>query len=249
VGVAVKAPSDRTPGSGSLCFVTGQSPSTTTYPDDADLDGRTTLTSPTFDVSSFSDPRFGYWRWFFARKAATGQPDDSSWLAVLISNDNGTNWTTVDTLRGMHNRWEEATLHVRDFVTPTATVRLRFVANDLVSTTDAAIDDLSLYEGTSALGAPGGADTRLRFAAPWPNPSGGAVRFALQAPPTRSLTVEVVDLRGALVRRLHHGPASGPVELTWDGRDARGHAAPAGVYFAVARAGPEVTRARLVRLP
>jgi choice-of-anchor B domain-containing protein len=249
VGVPVKASSDRTPGSGTLCFVTGQSPATSTAPDDVDLDGRTSLTSPAFDLSSYSDPRIGYWRWFFARKAATGQPDDTSWLAVLISSDNGTNWTTVDTLRGMHNAWEEATLRVRDFVTPTATVRLRFVANDLGSTTDAAIDDLTLFEGTTALGAPGDADTRLRFAAPWPNPSADAVRFALQTPRTNSLTVEVVDLRGALVRRLHHGPASGPLELTWDGRDARGHAAPAGVYFAVARSGAEVTRARLVRLP
>ena len=249
-GVPVKPSSDRTPGSGSMCFVTGQSPSSSTAPDGPDLDGHTTLTSPVFNLSSYSDPRIGYWRWFFSRSGATGQPDDAAWLAVLISNNGGASWTTVDTVRGMHNAWEEATIRVRNFVTPTSAVRVRFVADDgLAAVVEAAIDDVTLYEGTSALDAPPHEDAQLRFASPWPNPSAGSVRFALRVPATRDLTVEVVDLRGGLVRRLHHGPANGPLELTWDGRDARGHAAAAGVYFAVARSGSETARARIIRLP
>lgn len=247
---AVKPGSDRTPGSGSMCFVTGQAEIGTLDPDDTDLDGHTTLTSPAYNLTSMSDPRIGYWRWFFSRHPATGQSDPSAWLAVLITNDDGAHWTPVDTLRGMHNTWEEVTIRVRDYVTPSAAVRVRFVADDgSFSTADAAIDDLTLFEGTSALDAPGGALSRLRFAAPWPNPGSGDVQFALQVPATRELTVEIVDLRGAVVRRLHHGPADGPVALTWNGRDARGGRAPAGVYFAVARTGSEVARARIVRLP
>jgi choice-of-anchor B domain-containing protein len=243
---------DRTPGSGMRCFVTGQADSHTVDPDNADLDGgKTTLTSPGYDLSSATDPVIGYWRWFYSHSLTTGHPDDFDWLAVMVSNDNGASWTKVDTVRGERNAWEEATIHVRDFVTPTATVRVRFVANDggANTTVEAAIDDLTLYDAAAAVGAPPPGSVRLEFAAPWPNPSAGEVRFALQVPQTTSLTVEIVDLRGALVRRLHRGPASGPVALTWDGRDARGHAAAAGVYFAVARAGAEVTRARIIRLP
>ena len=88
------------------------------------------LTSPAYDLSSLTDPRIGYWRWFHSRAAGTHQPDEFDWLAVLISSDDGTTWTTVDTVRGLHNQWEQVTVRVRDFVTPTSTVRLRFVAND-----------------------------------------------------------------------------------------------------------------------
>jgi choice-of-anchor B domain-containing protein len=247
----VKPWEDRTPGSGTRCFVTGQADSHAVDPDSTDLDGRTTLTSQPLNLTFSSDPLIGYWRWFYSRSLATGQPDDFDWLAVLISNDNGVSWTTVDTLRGMHGQWQEAAIRVRDYVTPSAQVRVRFVASDggANTTVEAAIDDLTLYDRPVTLETPGSGATTLRFAAPWPNPGSGRVRFALSVPTTRALTVEILDLRGARVRRLHDGPAAGPLELSWDGRDQHGHATAAGVYFAVARAGGEVARARLVRLP
>lgn len=251
-GQQVKPWADRTPGTGTNCFVTGQAESHDVDPDNADLDGgRTTLTSPAWHLGYGVDPTIGYWLWFYSRSLATGHPDDFDWLAVQISNDDGATWTAVDTVRGMHNAWEHRTLRVRDFVTPSEMVRIRFVANDggANTTVEAGIDDVSLWDAASAVGAPGGTDTHLRFAAPWPNPSHGRVRFALQVPHTSSLTVEIVDVRGAVVRRLHHGPAGGPLDLTWDGRDARGNAARAGVYFAVARTGAELTRAQIIRLP
>ena len=249
-GVQVKPWNDRTPG-GSRCFVTGQADSHSVDPDSTDLDGRTTITSPPLNVTFSGDPVIGYWRWFFSRSLATGQPDDFDWLAVLISNNNGTSWTSVDTVRGMRNQWQEAAIRVRDYVTPSAQVRVRFVVNDggANTTVEAAIDDLVLYDRAVTLETPQSGATRLRFAAPWPNPGAGRVRFALSVPATRALTVEIVDLRGARVRRLHDGPATGPLELSWDGRDERGNATAAGVYFAVARSGAETARARLVRLP
>ena len=250
-GQPVKPWDDRTPGDATRCFVTGQADSNAVDPDSTDLDGRTTLTSPPLNVTFAGDPVIGYWRWFYSRSLTTGQHDNFDWLAVLISNDNGITWTSVDTVRGMHNQWQEASIRVRDHVTPSTQVRVRFVASDggENTTVEAAIDDLTIYDMAAVLEAPQSRGTRLRFAAPWPNPGAGQVRFALAVPATRALTVEIVDLRGARVRRLHHGPASGPLELSWDGRDERGNATAAGVYFAVARAGAEVARARLVRLP
>jgi hypothetical protein len=250
-GQQVKPWSDRSPGTATRCFVTGQADSHTVDPDNADLDGRTTLTSPAWHLSYASEPMIGYWRWFYSRSLVTGQPDDFDWLAVLISNDNGATWTAVDTVRGTHNAWEQRTIRVRDFLTPGELMRVRFVAQDggANTTVEAGIDDVTLWDAAVAVGTPPDGQARLQFAAPWPNPSAGTVRFALQVPQAKSLTVEIVDLRGALVRRLHRGPASGQVALTWDGHDVRGRAAPAGVYFAVARAGSEVTRARIVRLP
>ena len=89
-----------------------------------DVDGgRTTLTSPRFDLSYIADPVVGYWRWFF-----TDINEVHDWLAVSVSNDDGQTWVPADTLRGLHNHWAQDSVRVRDFVTPTPFMRVRFVA-------------------------------------------------------------------------------------------------------------------------
>jgi hypothetical protein len=250
-GSQIKPWSDRTPGTASRCFVTGQAPSHTVNPDDYDLDGRTTLTSPAFDLTFASDPVIGYWRWLYSMHAGTGQPDPNDWLAVLLSNDNGATWTSVDTLRGQHNVWQEASIRVKDFVTPTAQVRVRFVAAELGagSTAEAAIDDLILHDAALALGVPEGGVNSLHFAPPWPNPARGPVRLSLAIPAASDVTVEIVDVHGRVVRRLHEGRAAGgPLAMVWDGRDQRGRSTVSGVYFAIARTPAGTARARIVRL-
>ena len=62
------------------------------------------------------------------------------------------------------------------------------------------------------------------------------------------MRLEVYDLRGRLVRRLvAESRAAGRVEVTWDGRDEQGVAAPSGTY--VARlAAPGVVASRKMQL-
>lgn len=83
-----------------------------------------------------------------------------------------------------------------------------------------------------------------------PNPSRGGVtaRLSLPGEGLRHVTVDVYDVHGARVANVRDG-AAGPGELSvsWDGRDADGHDAPAGVYFVRATAGGQtVTRKALV---
>jgi hypothetical protein len=83
-----------------------------------------------------------------------------------------------------------------------------------------------------------------------PNPWHGArtVRFTL--PAAGEARLELLDVMGRQVRTLVAGvlPA-GPHERTWDGRDERGHPAPAGLYFVRLRAGRETLTERFVQLP
>ena len=84
-----------------------------------------------------------------------------------------------------------------------------------------------------------------------PSPARGAepsrVSFALRA--AARVTVDVLDLRGARVRRLLDAAIpAGSGGCAWDGRDAAGRAAPAGVYFVRLVAGDTVDQGRLVRL-
>jgi choice-of-anchor B domain-containing protein len=237
---------DRSPPPGTMCFITGQG----TNPSDigqSDVDGgRTTLTTPPFDLTAIADPKMAYWRWFY------GDGGEDDWLATLISN-NGTTWVPVDTVRGVQNHWRERIVRVADYVTPTNQVRLRFVAADLGNGTivEAGIDDLSIYDAQPVTAIPAASVTsRLAMRAPAPNPSSGRVELAVELPAAGSADVEVLDLAGRALRALHRGDApAGVLTLAWDGSDGRGRPVPAGLYFVRVRAGGAVALARLVRIP
>jgi hypothetical protein len=68
----------------------------------------------------------------------------------------------------------------------------------------------------------------------FPNPFNATtvIPIDLTAAGARRLQVEIRDLLGRTVVRLHDGPAAaGRVELRWDGRDADGRVAASGVYL------------------
>jgi hypothetical protein len=235
---------DHSPGSASMCWVTGQSPdSTNIYSGDVDA-GRTSLTTPAFNMTGMAIPTIGYWRWFasyYPIGLSNGHngPDPDDFLITLISNDNGSNWTVVDTTRGLENHWKERAVRVADYVTPTTQVKLRFVAAELgapgVDTAcEAAIDDLTLYDAANLpVGVPPARGAGVSFRAPWPNPAAGDVRLVLDLPERGDVNVEVADVTGRRIATLYRGTASaGPLTLAWDGRDATGREAPAGLYFA-----------------
>jgi choice-of-anchor B domain-containing protein len=243
----VQPAADRTPGTGSMCFVTGQG-TTPDVPWDGNVDrGATTLTSPDLDVAAMADPAIGWWRWFHT------DGDGNDWLVTRVSNDAGATWTTVDTLRGQHNRWESRFFRVRDHVTSSSRVRVRFVANDggASSLVEAAIDDVITFDlATPAVGiAEPAAPRDLAFRPPTPNPARATVRLELEVPAAGRVEVEVVDLAGRRVRTLHRGSApAGRMSLSWDGRDESGRVASAGLYFVRAASGPSSAETRIVRL-
>lgn len=220
--------------------------------------GRTTLTSAALDATGMTVPTVSFWRWFcsywpLGTSSGTGGPEPGDYLAVLISNDNGVNWTPVDTTRGDENHWEERTIRVADYVTPTSQVRLRFVAHDVSpgSIVEAGVDDLTMFDAASAaLGVtPPRPIARLAFRPASPNPAAGRVTLVLEVPASGELEVDLVDVTGRRVRELHRGLASaGPLTLGWDGRDGEGRPAPAGLYFARARAGNVAAHTRVIRI-
>jgi hypothetical protein len=97
-------------------------------------------------------------------------------------------------------------------------------------------------------GARGGA-YRFALGRARPNPSGGAMDIPITLARRSPVRLRIVDPQGRLVREIATEPlAPGPHALRWDGTDRRGRPAPSGVYFAVARAGSDAARQRLVLL-
>lgn len=102
----------------------------------SDVDGGPTrLISRAFDLSGIADPYLGYARWI----SSTGDEP----MQVDISSDNGVSWVSAASHASL-GEWQLETLHVSDFVTPSAQTRLRFSVMDSGNITEAGIDFLRI---------------------------------------------------------------------------------------------------------
>lgn len=128
------------------CYLTGNAPG------NSDIDGgTTTLISPVLD-GTIGDAHIAYWRWY---SNSFGNAPFSDIFTVQITN-NGTTWVTLETVGPggdeVSGGWNYKKFRVADFVTPTATMRVRFVASDngAGSVVEAAVDGVAML--TNALG-------------------------------------------------------------------------------------------------
>ena len=91
---------------------------------------------------------------------------------------------------------------------------------------------------TDAAAAAGDAPLVFRVAGNYPNPFNPSTRVMFSLTTAGSATIDVLDLQGRVVRRLHQGhlPA-GSSSLVWDGRDNGGRPAASGAYLARLQSG------------
>jgi hypothetical protein len=100
--------------------------------------------------------------------------------------------------------------------------------------------------GAGAAAAGEAVPTRFDLRIAGASPAYGRVHMRLAVPVRSAIRVDVFDVRGALVRSLAaSGLAAGWHALDWDGRDAQGQLAPAGVYFISLKSGRDQVTARV----
>jgi hypothetical protein len=103
---------------------------------------------------------------------------------------------------------------------------------------------------TTFTGMPDGQSvSRLRLAAPTPNPFTGATSASFRAAPGSAVELLVVDVSGRVVRRIRAvASEDGRGALAWDGADEHGRPVGSGVYFLRASGGSETAVAKSVLL-
>ena len=120
-------------------------------------DGHTTLFSPYYDLTSYTNPVFTYYRWY-TNSPPSGANPGADWWQVLITDD-GVNWQYVESNKTSDKSWRRFAFRVKDYVNLTNQVRVKFIASDSTrfgqyldggSLIEAAVDDFSLYEELNA---------------------------------------------------------------------------------------------------
>ena len=204
-----------------------------TFAGSSDVDnGKTTLLSPVFDGTGFAELDLNYSRWFSNR--APSQSDDE--FRCDVSTDAGATWTNLETVDFGTDSWANVLVSIDDVVTPTATMQIRFVAEDLETNTyvEAGVDDVSILTSATSVGRPGFSAGVLSFSAPTPNPFRDQATLAFQIPSAGPVSLEIYDVTGRRVARLMSGErvAAGSHRVIWQGRNDAGQTVAPGVYFA-----------------
>ena len=107
------------------------------------------------------------------------------------------------------------------------------------------IDEID-HPTVAVAGAP--AQGRVAFLSAAPNPAAGDARLTFAATGDGACDVRVYALGGRVVRALTAGIGAGTHSVVWDGRDDRGAAVPAGLYFVRVAQGAQAAVGRIVRL-
>ncbi|MDB5034759.1 MAG: repeat protein [Chlorobi bacterium] len=207
--VDIQPKADNTPGWGDQAFITGISNSVDAGSNDVDS-GRTSLTSPAMDLSTYGDPYINCWIWY-SNDLRPGVPANDS-LDLLLSDDNGKNWHLVRHIAQSEPRtWRPVGIRVKDYVTPSRQTLFCIVASDLFeqNLVEAGMDDFSVSDGAPLVSvdiSPARPSGALRNAALRPNPFSGSARIDLTLSSEQHRSrLELFDILGAPVRLIHEG--------------------------------------------
>ncbi|MGQ0828705.1 MAG: T9SS type A sorting domain-containing protein [Bacteroidota bacterium] len=199
----VQPDAQNTPG-GMMCAVTGNAPSTSDALGTNDVDGgETTLVSPVYDLSTYSNPIFTYYRWYINNPPTSANPGNDYW-ETQISND-GTTWIKIERTNVSDKSWRRFAFRVKDYVTLSSTVSLRFVVEDSViaglnltggSIVEGALDDLYLYEAINTVGIDEQSVTGINV---YPNPANNVVNVSYELLNNENVKIELINNIGQVV--------------------------------------------------
>ncbi len=210
------------------CYVTENHP-LGAFAGFTDVDnGHTSLQTPTFNGTGLGALTLTYQRWF-SNRAPTPSTDQ---FRADLSTDGGNTWTNLETLSTGTDAWAQVTLPLAPV---SATMRLRFVAEDLGTDTfvEAGLDDVRIYSPATDAPVIASSGAVLNLAAPSPNPLRSATSLSFTTGQTGPVTLDVFDVSGRRVARLLSGErvGAGTHRVQWEGRDDQGQRVVPGVYL------------------
>ena len=208
--IPVQPNMDHTTGASGKCLVTGNAASTTDAIGTEDVDGatsntsgKTTVITPVFDLSGYSDPVIEYYRWFSNDKG--NNPGQDYWL-VQIKDSSSSTWVAVDNTKQSDHAWRRRIFRIKEYPTIANSqyVKMQFVAEDASpgSIYEAAIDDIFIYDKASTVQGISNV-SEMQKASIYPNPANNEVYITL--PYSTNGFVGLYDLTGKEIKRIGIG--------------------------------------------
>jgi hypothetical protein len=224
------------------------------------------LVTPPFELLVHS--YLHYWQWIDAEESSAypGRAYDGG--LVEISVDGGP-WTQIFPDEGYTHTvregstpgpfaadtevfsgssdWHAVNFDLREF-SGTAQLRFRFGTDGADTREGWFVDDL-LIDGfvINQAGIAEKVVGRLMLRGADPNPFMGHTTLSYELPTRETVSLQVFDLSGRVVRTLASGTqAAGSYQLEWDGLDDSARPMPAGVYLTRLRAGTQVASGKVI---
>lgn len=188
---------------GLICYVTGAASLGAAGGNDVD-NGKTSLQSPTFDLTGYTNPTFEYYRWYSNDQGATPKTD---YWQVSASTD-GINYSPVENTRVADHSFRQFVFRVNDLFPGATELTFRFVAEDANagSLVEALLDDLSLYDEMS-VGLNEVQDISLMTVAP--NPASSNISLHLMLNKSADYSIQLVNQLGQTVYSSNEKLSSG----------------------------------------
>lgn len=104
-------------------YVTGNNGGSATDNDVDPQDGIVILTSPSFDLTSYTNPQLNYSRWFFNGFLNGNNPNDSMWVTI----SNGLTTVKLETMTpntSGNGTWVDTTWLISNYITPTSNMHI-----------------------------------------------------------------------------------------------------------------------------
>ncbi len=197
---------------------------------DDDVDsGNTDLTSPIFDISSYSNPVITYSWWFFNEDLANqGTINDNYTLSLT----NGIQTIEVKDYAGMNNEWNYDSILVSNYMTPSANMRLILSVEDASPghIVEGAFDRFAI-KGAPNLNTVGilNAGTNANLSV-YPNPVKEELTLTLNGQHTRKMELWIADIQGKIIQVI-------PLK---EGTNQAKMSASSGIYTGYLKSGNEI---------
>lgn len=184
--------SDVTTDFGDYCYTTGNGGGEAGF-DDVD-NGKTILTSPPMDLTSYENPVVSFYSWF-ANGGGSGTPNDT----LTVSLTNGSITVDIAKIKNPMFQWTYHEYSVADFITPSDNIKIVFSTIDLQSTghlLESAVDKFQVRNGI----ATGNPDLTPVSACcvSYPNPFSGnsTLSYDLGTPYFKDASVRIYSIVG-----------------------------------------------------
>lgn len=192
---------DHTSGTGQ-CLVTGNAaPGSTSAYTQSVKNGTTTVLTPFFDISRYTNPVVEYYRWYGNDRGNYAK--DENWR-VQMSSGSAVIYRDVDYTNQADYQWRRRMFKPLEVYTEVEKMQLKFIAreNPAISSTgsrvnglvEAAVDDIVIYEGKEGITSV--KETAKQLASIYPNPAQNQLNILLPSGNFNELSISFFDLTG-----------------------------------------------------